>query len=403
MFETDIPLVSIICGGIALLMAVAAIVFGLRPLRLTARDRDSDGLPAEAGCDEESGGQSEAKVLPRVSVITYAKADRELTERFLDSLMRQDYPDFEVIVVFDASPETADMLTEELAGKYPAVHFTFIPTESHNLSRPKLAVTVGIKAATGTVVVTTASNAVIPSARWISGLAAPFAGDNATEVVLGYSHLDFSGMSGPGKWYRQFDSVMTSAQWIGAAAAGHPYRGDRYNLAFLRDTFYRNKGYAHSIYLHNGDDDLFVDEISRGDNTALVLSPATMLTMDWGDSADRVWSMRKDAYGFTARWLPRRPFVRAGLTSAAQWGVPALCVAAALTALPSVIPAIACGMMLLAFWGIEIATYRRTAARLDAVRLWWAVVPFMMLRPVVNCIFKARHHSHRVKNYTWQR
>ena len=57
----------------------------------------------------------------------------------------------------------------------------------------------------------------------------------------------------------------------------------------------------------------------------------------------------------------------------------------------------------LALVGADIAVYRRAAARLGSVRLWWAVYPFMMARPVVNFFFRMRHRRNSVKNYTWQR
>lgn len=394
MFDTDISAISIIMLGAALLTALAALFFGLRPLRRTVSFR---GVPGEIPAPGE-----EDSPLPMLSLLVYAKADKEEIKRFLDMISTQTYPNRETIIVFDTTPETADMLTEELAPEYPGVHFTFIPKESHHLSRPKLAITVGVKAARGEVIVTTSYNAVVASDSWLSEIARTFAGNSANEVTLGYSCLDFGQMHGPGKWYRQFDSVLTSCQWIGAAAAGHPYRGDRNNLAFLKKTFDEHRGYARTINLHNGHDDLFVHEISTGDNTTLLLTRTSMVTMDWGTSANRVWSIAKEGYAFTSQWLPKGPFVLAGFTSAAQWLVLAFCSAAVVCGLPSLIPAFAAAVILLAFWGVEISTYRRAASRLGAVRLWWGVVPFWLLRPIANTCFGIAHRRERLSNFTWR-
>jgi glycosyltransferase involved in cell wall biosynthesis/Sec-independent protein translocase protein TatA len=424
MFQTEIPIISIILLGLAVIAVIIAIVYGHSPLRATIRtatlqkensrpeNEEDHGSEEEQKTDNEADQESEDEPeilrtepedLTKVSIVVTASAGTETVARFLDSINEQDYPNFEVIVVFDASPETAALLTEELEGNYPDVHFTFIPTESHNLSRPKLAVLVGIKAATGDIILTTTANTHIHSNSWLRAIAAPFNTNPDTEVVLGFSHGDYAELCGISKWYRQFDFILTSAQWLGAAATGKPYRGTRYNLAFRRETFFRNKGYAHTIFLHYGDDDLFINEIATGRNTALVLSPESVVTTEWVSSANRVWRLQKDAYSFTTRWLPKAPFVRAGVTSALQWITPLLCVAAALTALPNIIPAIIAVVILLTFWGIEIATYRRLAASLGAIRLWWAVIPFRMLRPISNHLFKLTHRRQRVKNYTWQR
>ena len=130
------------------------------------------------------------------------------------------------------------------------------------------------------------------------------------------------------RWYREFDDTLVASRWIGTALEGNPYRGDGYNLAFRRDTFFRNKGYARTINLHYGDDDLFVDEIANEDNTRVVIDPDTILRTEWGDSSSRVWSIDKDRYDFTARWLPRAPFLKAGSVSCAQWLVTLLSAAA---------------------------------------------------------------------------
>ena len=115
---------------------------------------------------------------------------------YLETLCAQDYPDFEVIVVCEATAESIEMLSERVSRRFKNVYVTFIPPGSHNLSRRKLALTLGMKAAKGELVVTTVANASIPSARWLSILLAPLCAHGPVEVSLGYSHTDFSQMHG---------------------------------------------------------------------------------------------------------------------------------------------------------------------------------------------------------------
>lgn len=77
--------------------------------------------------------------------------------------------------------------------------------------------------------------------------------------------------------------------------------------------------------------------------------------------------------------------------------------AAALLALPSLVAAVAAAVILLTFWGFEIAVYRAAASRLGAVRLWWSVPLFWLILPFSNMMFRYSQRNLRVKNFTWQR
>ncbi|MDE5975531.1 MAG: hypothetical protein K2G69_03175, partial [Muribaculaceae bacterium] len=281
------------------------------------------------------------------------------------------------------------------------LYITFIPTGSHNLSRRKLALTLGIKAAKGEVVLTTTSNCIIPSSGWLSAMMRPFLENGSLEVVLGYSHMEFNHMTGPAKWYRQFDDVLTACQWLGSAIGGNPYRGDGENLAFKRRLFFEQKGYAGSIHLVNGDDDLFVNEIADDFNTEVMIAPESILSVDWGEASNRMYADLKERYQFTAMMLPFRPFLRAGLGSSMQWLAVGSAVAAALLSLPNLFPTAIGAVILLALFITEMVIYDKTARRLGASSIWGSLPLFLLWHPVGNLFFKLRHRSHRKKNFTF--
>lgn len=343
-----------------------------------------------------------ARQLPSVSVIVYTFTEQEELDSYLDTLLSQDYPDYEVIIVNEGSAETTATLSDQLAKRFgKRVYVTFIPHDAHNLSRRKLAYTVGIKAAKGDVVLTTASNCRIPSSRWLSDMMRPFREDSLCEIVLGFTHIDFRNLHGAGKWYRQMDYTLTSCQWIGSARLSHPYRGDCFNLAYLRSRFFEQKGYSRTIQLVNGDDDIFLRPFMTGDNTEVVISHDSILTSEWGDSANRILSETKARYQFTSEFLPRLPFVRAGIGSFMQWITLIAATGAALLGLPSLTPAIVAGVFIIVLWISQILIYRRAARRLEAVCLWWSLPVFLLWHPIGNLIFRLRHRSQRRKNYTF--
>lgn len=392
-FSFDIsPLAWLLLSGMSVAVIVT-LLYGFKAYRKAWR---FDNPPVSADLSD----------CPKASVIVYALGGSEdVIMRAIEGIMRQDYPDYEVVVVCDGSMAQANYLSEAIATIYPDVYVTFMQPGSHNLSRRKLATTIGVKAAKGDVVITTVANIEIPSERWLSTLMSPFCGEGGQhiDVVLGVSRMDFNELTGAGRWYRQFDSVISDALWIGYAAAGRPYRGDGYNLAFRRSVFFEHKGYARTINLHYGDDDLFISEIADGANTRVVVDDESILVTKWEEAANRVWAMRKARYNFTSRWLVRAPFVRAMTAKLMQWIVPGLATAALLTGLPNLLPAAVAVCLLLTFWGLEIAGYRRLAPRLKAIRLWWAVVPFWLWKSPADLVFRYRHYSSRKKNFTYQR
>lgn len=339
--------------------------------------------------------------LPRITVIVYTEDGVDEIEECVSKLMRQDYPDKEVVVVCRTTASSRELISGRLSA-YDNVYVTFIPPTSHNLSERKLAITIGLKAASGDIVLTTAANIRPASDSWLSRMASHFV-DPRIEMVLGYSRMEFGEMRGPGRWYRQFDSVLTAGQWIGNALGGNPYRGDGYNLAFRRSTFFAHKGYARNIFLHYGDDDLFVHELATAENTAVEISPEAQVVTTWGEQCDRMWTLRKSRYQFTSRWLPARPFMMAAAVSWCNWLIPAVGVAMALVGWPSWF-AVACpALCWLTLQAFQIRNYRRMASALGAVKLWLAVPLFFLIHPVLNGCFKLSNRRLRKVNYTWQR
>ena len=77
---------------------------------------------ANATSEQEAGGRALALAksgLPRVSVILPARDEERNIRRSVTSLLEQDYPDFEVIVVDDASTDRTPEILREIAQHHP--------------------------------------------------------------------------------------------------------------------------------------------------------------------------------------------------------------------------------------------------------------------------------------------
>ncbi len=425
------PLVWILLG-LGLVAAVVAIILGsgrfpqlIRMIRMQAMDDEpaiepeyvensaeevsveetiaEESVNEEAVEEESVVEEKEVKEVPKISIIAYTRGDVVEVGEFLRAVSEQDYPSVEVVVVVDGPAREAANLAETYGETYPFAGFSFVPPEALNLSRRKLANTIGIKKATGDIVLTTYTNIEIPSHRWLSLMASQFT-DQEVEIVLGAAFMDLSRLTGLKRWYRGFDTLLTTSRWMLYAIDGKPYRGDGANLAFRRSMFFRNSGYGNNYFLHAGDDDIFVSQVATASNSRFMLAPQATIRVDWGDASRRQWINFKERYSFAGRYLSAAPRLTQACINIAEWlatgslaAVMALCLPANLLA-----PIIAL-VLLLAMWGMQISLYRRLAATFHTVRLWWSVPLFYLIRPIADFTFRVRYMRRANQNFTWRR
>ncbi|NVO09003.1 MAG: glycosyltransferase [Bacteroidales bacterium] len=204
-----------------------------------------------------------------ISVIICARDEEENLLSFLPSVMEQEYPDFEVVVVNDCSSDNSEYTLEALAKKYPNLRVTTIKQDEKFTHNKKLALTVGIKAAKNNWLVLTDADCKPDSKKWLSTMAAGFS--DSCEIVLGYGGF-FEGKGFLNKLIR-FDGLFIAMQYFGFALNGRPYMGVGRNLAYRKDLFFKNKGFASHAHLCSGDDDLFINEVAKKSNTRVEFRP----------------------------------------------------------------------------------------------------------------------------------
>lgn len=336
--------------------------------------------------------------LPAVSVIVDAEGETGQLTKFLPLVLHQDYPaPMEVIVVADGSAESTGDLLSEMKAAFPNLHITFTPSDTRSLSRKKLALMIGIKAARHEVVLTTSANCRVTSDQWLRTMLRNFTA--GTDVVLGYSHYRYKQDRKAGRRWRVFDTVSTGAQWLLSAIEGHPYRGVSDNLAYRRQLFFGNNGFARSMNLRWGDDDVFVAEIARPDNTRVELATDSQVTVYYDNLArtHRVLKMRRD---FTAR-LGRQAQRRLQAVMSVLWLMAhaAAIAAVALNATNAVV-IVAAVVMTLAAWGVAAWGVSRQCRVLQAPALKLSAPLLMLWRPLVNGIYRLREIRTRKSNYT---
>ena len=203
----------------------------------------------------------------QVSVIICARNEAENLRDFLPSVLEQDYPLYEVIVVNDCSEDSSDDILGQLLIQYPHLKVTSITKDPKFTHNKKFAQFIGIKAATNEILIFTDADCQPESEKWLSNMISNF--DNKTDFVLGYGgYLNEKGLLNK---YIRFDSMFIAMQYIGMALRKIPYMGVGRNLAYRRSLFFRNKGFGAHNHIISGDDDLFVNSNASKNNTRVEL------------------------------------------------------------------------------------------------------------------------------------
>ena len=204
-----------------------------------------------------------------VSVVICARNEYHHLKANLPLILEQDYPDYEVLVVNHSSDDDTHYFLTNLEKKYPHLKNIVIQQDLNFFSGKKFPLSIGIKSAKHDLVLLTDADCKPSSKDWIRHMQAAFT--PKTEVVLGY-----------GPYYRsngllnkliRFDTAHIAIQYLSYALAGFPYMGVGRNLSYLKQVFYKNKGFISHYHIRSGDDDLFINRVAKRSNTAVMTHP----------------------------------------------------------------------------------------------------------------------------------
>lgn len=208
-----------------------------------------------------------------VSVIICAKNEEENLRNFLPVILEQDYPEFEVIVINDASTDNTLEVIENFQQTDPRIQIVNVQNNEAFWANKKYALTLGIKKARNKHLLFTDADCAPQSRNWIREMARNFQPGNS--IVLGYGGYFQQTGSLLNKLIR-FETLLTAIQYFSYARLGSPYMGVGRNLAYTSTRFYEMKGFANHLHLRSGDDDLFVNEASTSENTAICIHPESI-------------------------------------------------------------------------------------------------------------------------------
>ena len=206
---------------------------------------------------------------PPISVIICAKNEAENLKKFLPSIINQDYPDFEIVLINDASNDSTLKVMKRFEKEYQNIKIVDVKSIEAFWGNKKYALTLGIKASTHDYLLFTDADCKPLSKYWIKEMASYF--NNTKSVILGYGGYSKIKSSFLNKLIR-FETLQTAVHYFSFAKLGIPYMGVGRNLAYTKKEFFNANGFINHIKVRSGDDDLFVNQVANKKNTAICFS-----------------------------------------------------------------------------------------------------------------------------------
>lgn len=336
---------------------------------------------------------------PPVSIVICARDQAINLNKNLPAFFEQDYPEFQIVVVNDASTDDTENVLIRLEKDHPNFYHTFVPQGIQSVSAKKMAMTIGIKAAKYDIVLFTEAYCAPKSNQWISCMARHF--DEKCGVVLGFS--SYIGMKGILKQLISYDTLFTALQFMGFSEAGKPFMGFGRSMAYHKSLFFNNRGFASHLFLNSGDDDLLIGEIANKTNTQIEVSPESKVLT----KVHNVWNHWKNQ---KINQLTTAHYYKFGIKMRIKLELYSRVLFYGLFLSLLIVGFIRFNLVLLIITGsfliirylVQLFVINKTAKILEESRHFFSVPFFDLLLLVISLWFKVQKLFQKENTYTWK-
>lgn len=201
-------------------------------------------------------------------------------QKNLPLYLNQDYPtDFQVIVVAPQNDhETSDVLKRFASNTH--LYTTFIPESSRYMSKKKLAITLGVKAARYDWVLMADICCFPTGDNWLQALARNC--QEGKELVVGYTRYEDETPD-----YRRFERHYLARYFMREYQHNRAYACPFNALVFRKKTFLQAEGFRGNLKYIRGEYDFMVNKYAKADNLTFENSPEGTLIEE--APTDKVW------------------------------------------------------------------------------------------------------------------
>ena len=278
-----IDLLTIIAGAILLILALLTPLMNpfFRRIRKTQVSASGEQSP--------------------VTILLVSNGDHVALDEHLPIFLTQEYsPGYEVVVV----TEKADVETENVLKRYSQnerLYHTFVPESSRYMSKSKLAITLGVKAAKNEWIILTDPRCKPAVSHWIEAMSRQMGSNNS--LVLGYANY-----SEEAKPYHRFERLHTALYLLREAQQGRPYRTNSMNVAFRKSEYMDQQGFLEYLKYSIGEYDFLINKFGRQGTAAIATDSDTLLTENAVSS--KTWQNRQVYYHEVGKHLDGGAWLR---------------------------------------------------------------------------------------------
>lgn len=230
--------------------------------------------------------KKDIKLFP-ISIIICAKNEANNLQKFIPCVANQEYPEFEIVLVDDGSSDNSLEIITSFQKLYNTNNrsISIISIDKKNSKGKKHALSIGIKAAKFKHLLLTDADCKPITNNWIRQMSSGFSTNKS--IVLGYGAYSKIKNSYLNKIIR-YETLLTALQYFSYALIGKAYMGVGRNIAYKKNEFINANGFNNHKDLASGDDDLFINEIAKSNNTniccekdSFTLSQPKTLFSEW--------------------------------------------------------------------------------------------------------------------------
>ncbi len=227
---------------------------------------------------------------PSISIIIPSRNYEENLRELIPSLLEQDYPDFEVVVVDDCSSDGTEWYLTELKYQSDKLKTSRIIQETDFPNA--LVITIGVRAASKEWLIFLNPLCRVGSKEWLKSFASGI--HPKTEAVFGFvKYTNTEGSMQKFFRYENFDSFLLygSARYLGM-----PMPFSDMNIAYKREQFLNLKGFAGVLDSRFSENELYINKLSNRKNTTFLFDRSTVVSY----SGDTQW---QDGINFKKKQL----------------------------------------------------------------------------------------------------
>ena len=223
-----------------------------------------------------------------VSVILYVKNQMDEIVDVLPKILGQQYHDFEVVIVNNASTDETLDICKEFASLYPNIRIVDVVNNEAFWGSKRYALTLGIKASRHEYLLFADCNTPIHSEHWLWQMSAQFTLNKT--IVLG--HTKYKKSKGIfNKWIR-FEHTFTQMQSFAFSKWVTPYQLVAKNIGYKKEEFYKVSGFIDHMNEAQNEHELILTKIASTKNVAVCDQSQATLTIST-PSNRKEWKVEK--------------------------------------------------------------------------------------------------------------